>query len=51
MRSQTGMTREAIIELFLNAFRTRYDTVEPEYRAGEVDRARELVETKCSTPE
>ena len=51
MRSQTGMTREALIESFLNTFRSRYDTVESEYRPAELARAEELVETKFSTQE
>ncbi|MDO5502479.1 MAG: biotin/lipoate A/B protein ligase family protein [Actinomycetia bacterium] len=51
MRSQTGMTREAIIESFLGTFRSRYDTVESEYTADELARAKELVETKFSSRE
>ena len=49
MRSQTGMTREAIIESFLATFRSRYRTVDSAYRPEELQRARELVDTKFSS--
>lgn len=51
LRSQTGMTREAIIESFLNHFRSRYDTVESEVSAAERERAEELVAEKFGTTE
>ena len=51
MRSQTGMTREAIIESFLATFRRRYDTVESEYRPEELARAEELMAQKFRNPE
>lgn len=49
MRSQTGMTREAIIEAFLGTFRSRFRTVDSEYRPEELARAQELVESKFSS--
>lgn len=51
MRSQTGMARDAIIEGFLDFFRARYDCAESDYRPEELERARELVETKFGTEE
>lgn len=51
MRSQTGMTREAIIESFLRTFHSRYDTIVSEYTPEELEQAKHLVETKFSTPE
>ncbi|MFD2838973.1 biotin/lipoate A/B protein ligase family protein [Populibacterium corticicola] len=51
LRSQTGMTREAIIESFLEHFRSRYKTIESEVTEAERERARELVETKFGTEE
>lgn len=51
MRSQTGMTREAIIEAFLDHFRSRYATDESTYTEDELAQARDLVATKFSTPE
>lgn len=51
MRSQTGMTREAIIASFLEFFRSRYVTHESAYTPAELEAARTLVETKFSTPE
>ena len=51
MRSQTGMTREAIIESFLQTFRRRYDTRDADYSQAELAEARRLVEIKFATPE
>ncbi|MGB6040133.1 MAG: biotin/lipoate A/B protein ligase family protein [Gordonia sp. (in: high G+C Gram-positive bacteria)] len=51
MRSQTGMTRDAIIEDFLQHFRTWYETNDSEYSEGELAAATKLVEDKFSTPE
>ena len=51
MRSQTGMSREAIMSSFLDYFKNRYDTVDADYTAEDLARAEELVATKFSTPE
>jgi lipoate-protein ligase A len=51
MRSQTGLARDQIIDGFLDFFRSRYDTVDSEYREDELAKARELVETKFGTEE
>lgn len=51
MRSQTGMSREAIMASFLDYFRNRYDTVDSDYTTEDLARAEELVATKFSTPE
>ncbi|AXH95250.1 lipoate--protein ligase family protein [Ornithinimicrobium avium] len=51
MRSQTGMSRGAIIEVFLDHFRGRYATVDSTYTDAELAAARELVATKFGTPE
>lgn len=51
MRSQTGMTREAIIDGFLEFFLARYDCVDSAYRPEEMDKARALVESKFRTEE
>ncbi|WP_114855209.1 lipoate--protein ligase family protein [Brachybacterium sp. YJGR34] len=51
MRSQTGLARDQIIAGFLDHFRSRYDTADSAYTAAELERARELVATKFSTPE
>ena len=51
MRSQTGMSREAIIEAFLDHFRGRYATQDSTYTEAELAAAQELVETKFGTPE
>jgi len=51
LRSQTGMTREAIIEKFLEHFRSRYNTVESRVSDAERARAQELIETKFGTEE
>lgn len=51
LRSQTGMTREAIIEAFKDHFRARYTTEESTVSEKEMARAKELVETKFETEE
>lgn len=51
MRSQTGMTRDAIIDSFLQTFRGRYATQESDYTRPELDEAKRLVDEKFSTPE
>jgi len=50
LRSQTGMTREAIIESFLAHFAGRYATVPGAVRPEELDRAAALVAEKFATP-
>jgi lipoate-protein ligase A len=49
MRSQTRMTRDAVIEAFLAAFRGRYRTRPGEYTDAELARARDLVATKFTS--
>jgi len=51
MRSQTGMSRDAIIDAFLQTFRRRYATHESDYTEAELAEARELVDAKFSTKE
>lgn len=51
LRSQTGMTRAALLESFAAYFRSQYDTRDSDYTEAELAQARELVETKFSTPE
>lgn len=51
LRSQTGMSREAIIEAFKDHFRRRYTTAEATVSAKEMARAKELVETKFEAEE
>jgi lipoate-protein ligase A len=51
LRSQTGMTREAIIESFLAHFASRYATVQGAVSDAEVAKAHALVTEKFSTPE
>lgn len=51
MRSQTGMTRDAIIAAFLDHFRRRYATHDSTYTTAELDAARALVATKFGTRE
>ncbi|MFS0885913.1 biotin/lipoate A/B protein ligase family protein [Aeromicrobium sp. 179-A 4D2 NHS] len=51
MRSQTGMTRDAIIESFLQTFRRRYATQEADYSEAELTEAKRLVDEKFSTRE
>ena len=49
MRSQTGMTRDAVIEAFLQHFRRRYTTTDSGYTDAELAAARELCRTKFLT--
>lgn len=51
VRSQTGMPREQVIEAFKQSFRARYRTVESALTTRELDRARELVDTKFADPQ
>jgi lipoate-protein ligase A len=51
LRSQTGMSREAIVDAFEAAFKRRYRTVDSTLRPEELDRAAKLVETKFATQE
>ncbi|GAB3580417.1 lipoate--protein ligase family protein [Calidifontibacter terrae] len=51
MRSQTGMTREAILESFLATFERRYATHRADYTPAELEAAHQLVAEKFSTPE
>ena len=49
VRSQTGMTREKVIDAFISHFEGRYTTVSGEVTAAERARADELIETKFGT--
>lgn len=51
MRSQTGMSREAIIASFLEHFRSRYATQTSTYTDAELAAAQALVESKFATQE
>ena len=51
MRSQTGLSRAAILQAFTAAFAARYRTRLTDYTANELAEAQRLVETKFSTPE
>lgn len=51
MRSQTGMTREAILESFAASFARRYRTHPSDYTQHELTRATALVDGKFATPE
>ena len=51
MRSQTGMTREAIMASFLDYFRGRYACVDSGYSDDDLARAATLVRDKFNTPE
>jgi lipoate---protein ligase len=51
MRSQTGLSREAILDAFTAAFSARYRTRLSDYTPGELAEAERLVETKFATPE
>lgn len=51
MRSQTGMTRDAILDSFLATFENRYATSRSDYTEAELAAAQELVDSKFSTPE
>lgn len=51
MRSQTGLTRTAIIDAFMNQFTQAYQTQVDNYLPQELSAARELVDTKYLTEE
>lgn len=51
LRSQTGMTREAIIESFLNYFSSRYATRAAHVSESEVGAAENRVNERFATPE
>jgi lipoate-protein ligase A len=51
VRSQTGISREAVIDAFTRHFRSRYTAVDGSLTPAEVSRANELVETRFGTPE
>ncbi|GAA2477926.1 biotin/lipoate A/B protein ligase family protein [Terrabacter carboxydivorans] len=50
MRSQTGMTRDAILESFAASFSRRYRSSESDYTPGELATAQQLVDEKFATP-
>jgi lipoate-protein ligase A len=49
MRSQTGMTRDAILESFAASFARRHRSKASDYTADELETARRLVEEKFAT--
>lgn len=51
MRSQTGMSREAILDSFTASFARRYRSRPSSYTPAELALAEQLVETKFATPE
>ena len=51
LRSQSGLSRAAVIEAFKDHFRGLYATVDGEVTAAERARAEHLVRTKFATPE
>ncbi|HSN42925.1 MAG TPA: biotin/lipoate A/B protein ligase family protein [Propionibacteriaceae bacterium] len=51
MRSQSGLSRDAIMESFLAHFRGRYTCQESTYTDAELARASQLVEERFATPE
>lgn len=51
MRSQTGMTRDDIIKVFLDHFSTKYNSRQSAITQDELDRAQHLVDTKFLTDE
>ena len=51
MRSQTGMTRDAILDSFLATFEKRYATTRSDYTQAELEAAEQLMDEKFSTPE
>jgi len=51
LKSQTGLPREEIIDRLIGTFRARNGLVDDMLRPDELEAARELVETKFSTPE
>ncbi|WP_166849298.1 biotin/lipoate A/B protein ligase family protein [Isoptericola sp. BMS4] len=50
LRSQTGMSREAIVDAFAASFASRYATTPSALRPEELERAGELVRTKFASP-
>lgn len=51
MKSQTGMAREAIIDVFLDHFETKYGATRGEITAADLEKAEERCETKFNTKE
>jgi len=51
VRSQTGLTREAVIEAMIASFSSRYGLEPAELTEPELARARELITGKFATPE
>ncbi|MDU6679823.1 biotin/lipoate A/B protein ligase family protein [Actinomyces sp.] len=51
MKSQTGMAREDIIEVFLDHFRAKYNATPGEITEADIATAKERARTKFSTPE
>ena len=51
MRSQTGLPREEIIEVFLDEFASRYDAIPGEITDADLEVAQARVESKFQTPE
>jgi lipoate-protein ligase A len=51
MRSQTGMTRDAILTSFAESFARRYRATVSDYTPEELDAAKVLVAEKFATPE
>ncbi len=51
MRSQTGLSRDAILASFADSFARRYRTKDADYTPEELAEAERLVNTKFATPE
>ena len=51
MRSQTGMEREAILDVFYDSFKHKYDATDGEITADDLDAAADRCVTKFSTHE
>ncbi|MBD2760504.1 lipoate--protein ligase family protein [Yimella sp. cx-573] len=51
MRSQTGMTRDAILDAFTATFEKRYATTRSDYTDAELEAAKKLMDVKFSTDE
>ena len=51
MRSQTGMTRDAILESFAASFARRHRAKDSDYSEAELEAARRLVAEKFARPE
>lgn len=49
MRSQTGMRREDIIDVFIQTFKDRYQTRDSDFTEDEIAKAEHLMETKFLT--